>query len=123
MRIDRGLLDKIRSRGEEVLTQLSAELSTNPRFARAMEGALRGKDRLEHVAAVALEQVNVPTRGELKRATARIETLERELAELRKELKARRSAAKGASAARQQGSARGKPARRRAARGGVSKAG
>ena len=46
MRIDRGLLDKIRSRGEEVLTQLSAELSTNPRFARAMEGALRGKDRL-----------------------------------------------------------------------------
>lgn len=124
MRIDRGLLDKIRSRGEEVLTQLSAELSTNPRFARAMEGALRGKDRLEQAAAVALEQVNVPTRGELKRATARIETLERELAELRKQLKARRApAAKGASAVGQKGSSRGKPARSRATARGVTKAG
>lgn len=93
MRIDRGLLDRIRSRGGEVLTQLSAELSASPRLAKAVEGAARGRDRLERAAAVALEQVNLPTRGELKRALARIDTLERELAELRRELRGRRAAA------------------------------
>ena len=118
MRIDRDLLDRIRTRGEEVLTQLSAELSTNPRFVKAMEGALRGRDRLEQAAAVALKQVNVPTRGELKRATARIETLERELAELRKELRARRAATPRAA---QRPPARRKAARRRApAKGGAA---
>jgi len=43
MTIDRGLLDRLRSRGEEVLTQVSAELMSNPRFLKAMEGAMRGK--------------------------------------------------------------------------------
>ena len=36
---DRGFLNRLRSRGEEVLTQVSAELSQNPRFMRAMAGA------------------------------------------------------------------------------------
>jgi polyhydroxyalkanoate synthesis regulator phasin len=94
MTIDRGLLDKLRSRGEEVLTQLSTELMANPRFVKAMEGAMKGRERLEEAAASALKQMNVPTRSELKRASARIETLEREVAELRQQVRRRGTAAR-----------------------------
>jgi len=80
---DRGILNRIRARGEEVLTQVSAELTSNPRFAKAVEGAMRGKERLEQGMGRALEQINVPTRSELKRALARIESLEREVAALK----------------------------------------
>jgi hypothetical protein len=100
MTIDRGLLDRIRSRGEEVLTQLSAEMMSNPRFMKALEGAMRGREKLQEAVAGALRQMNVPTRSELKRASARIETLEREVAELRKQVRSRRSAASPRSAAR-----------------------
>jgi polyhydroxyalkanoate synthesis regulator phasin len=90
MTIERGLLGKIRSRGEEVLTQLSGELMSSPRLARAVEGALRGREKLEQAATRALRQMNVPTRSELKRAGARIDALEREVAELRRQLRSRR---------------------------------
>ena len=83
MAIDHGLLDRLRSRGEEVLTQVSGELMSNPRFLKAMEGAMRGKERLEDAVGQALKQMNVPTRSELKRALSRIETLEREVASLK----------------------------------------
>jgi polyhydroxyalkanoate synthesis regulator phasin len=89
MTIDQGLLDRLRSRGEEVLTQVSAELMSNPRFLKAMEGAMRGKERLEEGVGHALKQMNVPTRTELKRALSRIETLEREVATLRAKVKSR----------------------------------
>jgi polyhydroxyalkanoate synthesis regulator phasin len=89
MTIDRGLLERIRARGEEVLTQVSAELMSNPRFAKALEGAMRGKETVERVAGQALRQVNVPTRSELKRALSRIESLEREVAALKTKAKAR----------------------------------
>jgi len=92
MTVDRGLLDRLRSRGEEVLTQASAELMSNPRFLRAMEGAMRGKERLEETVGQALKQMNVPTRTELKRALSRIETLEREVASLKTKAKARPAA-------------------------------
>ena len=83
MTIDRGILGRMKARGEEVLTQVSAELASNPRFARAMEGALRGKQKLEEGVGRALRQMSVPTRSELKRALARIEALEREVAGLK----------------------------------------
>ena len=83
MTMEHGLLDRLRSRGEEVLTQVSAELMSNPRFLKAMEGAMRGKERLEDAVGQALKQMNVPTRTELKRALSRIETLEREVAALK----------------------------------------
>jgi polyhydroxyalkanoate synthesis regulator phasin len=80
MAVDSGFLERLRSRGEEVLTQVSAELSSNPRFMRAMAGALRGKERLEQAVARVLREMNVPSRSELKRALARIDALEREVA-------------------------------------------
>jgi polyhydroxyalkanoate synthesis regulator phasin len=92
MTVDRGLLDRIRSRGEEVLTQVSAELMTSPRFLKAMEGAMRGREKIEEAVGQALKQMNVPTRSELKRAVSRIETLERELAALKAKAKSRPAA-------------------------------
>jgi len=89
MTIDRGLLERLRARGEEVLTQVSAELTSNPRFAKAVEGAMRGKEKLEEGVGRALRQMNVPTRSELKRALSRIESLEREVAVLKARSKAR----------------------------------
>jgi Poly(R)-hydroxyalkanoic acid synthase subunit (PHA_synth_III_E) len=109
MTIDRGILDRIRARGEEVLTQVAAELASNPRFAKAVEGAMRGKERLEEGVGRALKQMNVPTRSELKRALSRIESLEREVAELRSKAKAR-PAAPRRPAARKPGA---KPSARR----------
>jgi polyhydroxyalkanoate synthesis regulator phasin len=99
MTIDRGLIDRIRARGEEVLGQVSGELMNNPRFMKAMEGAMRGREKVEEAVAAALKQMNVPTRTELKRATGRIETLEREVAALRAEVK-KKSAAERAARAR-----------------------
>ena len=92
MTVDRGLLDRIRTRGEEVLTQASAELMSNPRFVKAMEGAMRGKEKLEEGVGRALKQMNVPSRTELKRAVSRIETLEREVLALKAKAKARPAA-------------------------------
>jgi polyhydroxyalkanoate synthesis regulator phasin len=92
MTVDRGLLDRIRSRGEEVLTQVSAELMTSPRFLKAMEGAMRGREKIEEAVGQALKQMNVPTRSELKRAVSRIETLEREVATLKARAKSRPAA-------------------------------
>jgi polyhydroxyalkanoate synthesis regulator phasin len=103
---DAGLLNRLRSRGQEVLTQVSAELSQNKHFMQAMAGAMRGKERLEQAVGRVLRQMNVPTRSELKRAVARIDALEKELAELKRSrpraapsrARSRRPPAKGGAA-------------------------
>ena len=92
MTVDRGLLDRLRSRGEEVLTLVSAELMSSPRFLKAMEGAMRGREKIEEAVGQALKQMNVPTRSELKRAVSRVETLEREVAALKAKAKSRPAA-------------------------------
>jgi polyhydroxyalkanoate synthesis regulator phasin len=84
MPIDKDLIGRLRARGEEVFTQVSAELMQNPRFMKAMEGALRGKEKMEDVVRQVLKKADIPTRTEFKRALARIDTLEDELATLRK---------------------------------------
>jgi hypothetical protein len=89
----RGVFDFLRSRGEEFLTQISNELLSNPRFMKAMQAAMRGKEWVDDAVAQALRTMNVPTRTEFKRAVARIDTLERELAELRRETAAAKAAA------------------------------
>ncbi len=118
MGVDRGLLERIRTRGQAVLTELSAELLASPRFSKVLSGALRGRERLERAAAAALTQMNVPTRGELKRAHARIDALERELAGLRRRAPAKGTGHQGAAGAGRSGRARGgrRPARTKPAR-------
>ena len=87
---ERGVFDFLRARGEEFLTQISNELMSNPRFIRAMQAAVRGKEWIDQAVAQALRTMNVPTRSEFKRALARIDVLERELADLRRQATARK---------------------------------
>jgi polyhydroxyalkanoate synthesis regulator phasin len=87
---ERGLLDRIKARGEEAFTQVSGQLMANPAFVKAMETAFRGKEKLDTAAGRALKQMNIPTRGEFKKALSRIEALEREIAALKQ--KPRRAA-------------------------------
>ena len=113
---DDNLFDRWRARGEEMFTQFSSQLMQNPQFVKAMQGAIKGKEALDDAASRALRQMNIPSRSEFKKAVTRIESLERELAELRakKAGAARRSGASGTS-----GSASGK-SRKRSSRGGAS---
>lgn len=80
MKDAKSVFETLRARGGAVLTQVSAELMESPRFAKALEGALRGKQKLDQAAARALKNMNIPTRTEFKRALGRIDVLERELA-------------------------------------------
>ena len=82
---ENSVFQKLRARGEEVFTQISGELMSNPHFMKAVQGAMRGKEKLDEAAARALKTMNVPTRTEFKKALRRIEVLEAELADLRKD--------------------------------------
>jgi hypothetical protein len=98
---DKSLFDRLRERGDEVLQQITGELSQNPQFIKAMEGAMRGKQKLDQVAANAMKSMNIPSRTEFKRAVARIESLEEEVTSLKEKLaRARRRAAPGRSSTR-----------------------
>jgi polyhydroxyalkanoate synthesis regulator phasin len=77
------VFEKLRARGEEMFTQISAQLMSNPQFVKAMEGAMRGKEKLDEAVGRALKQMNIPTRTEFKKAMSRIEALEQELAGLK----------------------------------------
>lgn len=81
---ENSVFQKLRARGEEVFSQVSGELMANPHFMKAVQGAMRGKEKLDEAAARALKTMNVPTRTEFKKALRRIEALEAELADLKK---------------------------------------
>jgi polyhydroxyalkanoate synthesis regulator phasin len=107
----RSVFDRLKARGEEVFTQVSGELMKNEQFVKAMQAAMRGKERLDQAAGRALKTMNVPTRSEFKRALNRIEALEEEIRNLRARQAARpRKAAGGGAGAG--GTARKRPARR-----------
>lgn len=82
----KGLFERLKERGDEMLAQLSGELMQNPRFVKAMEGALRGKQKIDEAAGRALRTMNIPTRSEFKKALARLEALEGEVASLKAKL-------------------------------------
>jgi hypothetical protein len=77
------VLQRLRARGEEVFAQVSSELMSNPHFMKAMQHAMRGKEKLDKAAARALRTMNVPTRTEFQKALRRIESLEAEVASLK----------------------------------------
>ena len=109
-----GLFDRLRARGEEVWTQLSAELMSNERFVKAVQSAARGKEKLDEAVGAALKTMNVPTRTEFKRAVTRIEALEKELAAVKARAAARpKPASRPKAAARPKASPGKKPAARR----------
>jgi polyhydroxyalkanoate synthesis regulator phasin len=77
------VFDRLKARGEEVLTQVSGELMSNPRFMKAMETAWQGKAKLDQAVARVLKTMNIPNRTEFKKALRRIEALEEEVAGLK----------------------------------------
>lgn len=85
----RGLFDRFRARGEEVIARLSNELMENPNFVRAMQATIRGKEFVDQAAARALKSMNVPTRTEFKRVLSRLESLEDQVAALRQKAEAK----------------------------------
>jgi polyhydroxyalkanoate synthesis regulator phasin len=97
---DSNVFDRLKARGEEMLTQVSAELMQNERFVKAMQSALKGKQALDQAAGRALKQMNIPTRSEFKKAVARIESLERELSEVKAKASAKPAARKPTKKAR-----------------------
>jgi DNA-binding NarL/FixJ family response regulator len=78
--VARSVFDVLKERGEEVMNQISGELMQNPAFIKAMQGAIKGKEKIEEAATQALRGMNIPTRTEFKKALSKIEALERELA-------------------------------------------
>jgi hypothetical protein len=78
--VARSVFDILKERGEEVMNQISGELMQNPAFIKAMQGAIKGKEKVEEAATQALRGMNIPTRTEFKKALSKIEALERELA-------------------------------------------
>lgn len=92
MSADKNLIDRLKERGEEVFSQISGQLMANPQFVKAMEHAFRGKETMDRAVGHALKQMNLPTRTEFKKAVARIEALEGELAALKEQAAARKRA-------------------------------
>jgi hypothetical protein len=78
------MFDFLRTQGEALVNQVATRLMGDPRFARAVQTALKGKEWFDQAVAQALRTLNVPTRTEFKRALARIEALEQELAAARR---------------------------------------
>ena len=77
------VFDRLKARGEEVFAQVSNELMSNPHFLKAMQGAYKGKEKLDEGVGKALKNMNIPTRTEFKKALRRIEALEQEVAALK----------------------------------------
>ena len=85
---DESVFDRWRARGEAVFNQVSEELMKNPNFVKAMQAAMKGKERVDVAVGQALKAMNVPTRSEFRRALSRIDALEHELAALKAEREA-----------------------------------
>lgn len=79
---DESVFDRWRARGEAVFNQVSAELMKNPNFVKAMQAAMKGKERVDVAVGQALKAMNVPTRSEFRRALDRIQALEEQVAAL-----------------------------------------
>ena len=104
------VFDKLKAKGEEVFTQISAELMQNPHFVKAMQGAMesaaKGRETLDKGVTQALKSMSVPTRADVKKMNARIESLESELAALKAKAKAKAKAAPARKGPRKKAAAR-----------------
>ena len=101
------MFDFLRSRGSAFVSLVSNELMSNPAFLRAMQTAYKGGERLNGAVEQALKTMNVPSRSEFKRMVARIEALEREVAD------ARAASAPAAAKAKAKAKAKRRPRARR----------
>ena len=97
---ERGMFDVLRTQGEAFVTQVANRVMGDPRFTRAVQTALKGKEWFDQAVAQALRTLSVPTRTEFKRALLRIEALEQQLAETRRAAARRPASARARKKAR-----------------------
>lgn len=116
MTAPKGMFDFLRTRGEELVSKVSNELMNNKQFMQAIQTAYRGKQKVDGAVGQALRTMNVPSRTEFKRALARIEALELELAEQKRQQMAaaavKRAAARKSTTKKAPARARGKTAKK-----------
>ena len=87
----RSVLERLKEQGEEVLNRISDEVMSSEYFAKAMQGAMKGKEMIDQAVGKALKQMNIPTRSEFRRAVQRIDALERELGEMKEAAASRKA--------------------------------
>jgi polyhydroxyalkanoate synthesis regulator phasin len=77
------LFRSLRSKGEELVTEVSNKILANPAFVEVLkQGMVVGEAAEKQIGAV-LKKMNVATRRDLSKMEARIAALESELAELK----------------------------------------
>ena len=87
----RSVLERLKEQGEEVLNRISDEVMSSEYFAKAMQGAMKGKEMIDQAVGKALKQMNIPTRSEFRRAVQRIDALERELSDMKEAAAAKKA--------------------------------
>jgi polyhydroxyalkanoate synthesis regulator phasin len=73
------LLDQLKARGEAFFTEISNNLMANPTFIEMLKKGIQAKEAVDKQVAEALKNVNVATRRDVSKLEARIAELEREL--------------------------------------------
>ena len=77
------LFSQLRSRGEEVLTEVSNNLMANPAFIEVLKKGVAAKEEIDKRVAEALKTMNLATRKDVSRLEHRVVALEAELSELK----------------------------------------
>lgn len=77
------LFSQLRSRGEEVLTEVSNNLMANPAFIEVLKKGVAAKEEIDKRVAEALKTMNLATRKDVSRLEHRVAALEAELSELK----------------------------------------
>ena len=77
------LFRALRSKGEELVTEVSNRILANPAFVEILKQGMVVGEVVEKQVGVALKKMNVATRKDLSKMEARIAELESELADLK----------------------------------------
>jgi polyhydroxyalkanoate synthesis regulator phasin len=77
------LFRSLRSKGEELVTEVSNRILANPAFVEVLKQGMVVGEAAEKQIGTVLKKMNVATRKDLSKMEARIAALESELAELK----------------------------------------
>ena len=87
---DKTVLGKLKNKGEEVFSQISGELVSNPLFMKAMQRAMRAKKTFDKTATSAMSAMNLPTVHDIEKIVKRLEAIEARLDEIQALIKPKR---------------------------------
>lgn len=87
---DKSVFDKIKGKGEEVVSQISSELVSNPLFMKAVEGAMDAKKKLDKTATTAMSAMNFPTTKDIHKLNKRLDAIESKMDEILEAVQSKR---------------------------------